>query len=147
MIFCDTSLLLSLYVADRWTGEATDLVEDAGQALVWTSWHELELCSALEARVGRGVTSRSEAKYVYQAIAMHQADGFLRSCSPRSWGSVFSLAGELARAHGAGFLNRGMDVLHVALCQSLKVETFWSMDDRQRKLAGKAGLEVNSLEM
>jgi len=146
MIFCDTSLLLSLYVADRWSEEATRLVSTLRVPLVWTPWHELEISAALEARVGRGLTSREEADNIYPVLRRHRDDGFFRVVYPHSWPEVFRLGSALAMSHGAKHLNRGMDVLHVALCKTLKVETFWSMDDRQRALAEDVGLIVNHLD-
>ncbi len=145
MVFCDTSLLLSLYVADRWSVEATLLVSTLREPLVWTPWHELEISAALEARVGRRLTSRDEADNIYSVIRQHRDDGFLRLVYPSSWPEVFRSGSELATRHGAKNLNRGMDVLHVALCMTLKIETFWSMDGRQRGLAEDVGLRLNPL--
>lgn len=146
MVFCDTSLLLSLYVTDRWSDAATRLASTLREQLVWTPWHELEISAALEARVGRGFTSREEADSIYSVLRRHRDDGFFRVVYPDSWPEVFRLGSALAVSHGAKHLNRGMDVLHVALCKTLKIETFWSLDDRQRKLAGDMGLKVNRLD-
>lgn len=145
MVFCDTSLLLSLYVADRWSDEATRLVSMLRESLVWTPWHELEISAALEARVGRGLTTRDEADNIYSLVRRHRDDEFLQVVYPDSWPEVFRIGSELAVRHGAKNLNRGMDVLHVALCKTLGVEMFWSLDTRQRGLAEDVGLRLNPL--
>ena len=146
MIFCDTSLLLSLYVQDRWSKKATALVNEHRQPLAWTAWHQLELMAASKARAGRGLASRVEVTRIRARLQLHRQSGFLRQVAPDSWHEVFEGGWQLACDHGARFLNRGMDILHVSLCLTLGIHTFWTMDARQHQLAQETGLTVNPLK-
>ena len=143
MIYCDTSLLLSLYVADDWSAEAGALVAGAREPLVWTAWHELEFTAALEARVGRGANTREEVDAVMEELAAHRERDELYVPRKADWEEVLRRAAGLAGKRGAEFLCRSLDVLHVAACLELRVERFWSFDERQRRLAKAVGLEVN----
>jgi len=65
-----------------------------------------------------------------------------------NWPSVdlpagaFERCAELARRHGARLGMRTLDSLHVAAAIELKVERFWTFDERQKKLAAGEGLKV-----
>lgn len=145
MIYCDTSFLLSLYIADSWSDIADRWVREKAQPVVWTPWHELEFTTALEARVGRGDTERDVANAVFRSLIEHQASGFLLKQPVRSWSEVTTRACQVARAHGAHCLSRSFDVLHVALCLELELKLFLSFDRRQVKLAKRLGLEAPDL--
>lgn len=143
MIYCDTSLLLSLYVADSRSADAGVLLADAREPLVWTAWHELEFAAALEARVGRGTTTRKEADAVKAELAAHRERDGLYVRRAADWERVLERAVGLAEAQGAAFLCRSLDVLHVAACLELGLARFWSFDERQRWLASDKGLRLN----
>lgn len=143
MIYCDTSLLLSLYVADSRSKEAGELLADAKEPLAWTAWHELEFAAALEARVGRGTTTRDEADAVNAELAAHRERDGLYARRETDWERVLERAVRLTKDHGAAFLCRSLDVLHVAICLELGLERFWSFDERQRKLAVSERLDLN----
>ena len=89
MIYCDTSFLLSLYVADANSECASGLVKKEASALIWTRWHELEFVAALEARVGRGDNLREEADAIYSLLLDHRNNGFLMQRAVGSWPQVF----------------------------------------------------------
>ena len=142
MIYCDTSFLLSLYVADSHSEAADEFLRSQTNPLVWTAWHGLEFQTGLEARVGRGITKRDEANRIFDLLANHQSpSGFYESC-PVIWLSAIRQATELAARHGAEFKSRGLDVLHVAICVQLKIKHFWSFDSRQNELAKALKLSV-----
>ncbi|MBK1881216.1 type II toxin-antitoxin system VapC family toxin [Luteolibacter pohnpeiensis] len=143
MIYCDTSLLLSLYVADGGSDRAGELLDNASEPLVWSVWHELEFIAALEARVGRGSTTRKEADGVSAELAMHRDRDGLYVVRSADWDRVLARATDLAKKWGADFLCRSLDLLHVAVCLELGVGQFWSFDERQRKMAASEGLRIN----
>jgi predicted nucleic acid-binding protein len=50
---------------------------------------------------------------------------------------------ELARRHGSRLGTPTLDALHVATALELKAERFWTLDDRQIKLARAEGLKTS----
>jgi len=143
MIYSDSSFILSLYVGDFGSEKASNLVAQARERLVWTTWHELEFITAMEARVAKGLHSRHEAESVYQALAAHRTSNTLYADKKPSWKNVFTNGSQLARSFGAGILNRSEAIIHVAACLDLGIKNFWTLDERQISLAKEAGLIVN----
>lgn len=143
MIYCDTSLLLSLYVADSGSEEAGSLVARADEPLAWTAWHELEFSAALAARVGRGATMQEAADAVIAELSVHRERDGLYVRTRADWDHVLERAVLLAKRHGAAYHCRSLDILHVASCLELGLRRFWSLDARQRQLAACESLDVN----
>lgn len=79
-----------------------------------------------------------EARQVYADFEEDEAAGLWARVDLPS--GVFELCAELARRHGARLGNGTLDSLHVATALELKVERFWTFDERQRKLAAAEGL-------
>jgi predicted nucleic acid-binding protein len=48
---------------------------------------------------------------------------------------AFEVCADLARRHGPKWGLRTLDSLHVACALELKAERFWTLDERQAKLA------------
>jgi len=143
MIYCDTSFLFSLYVEDSGSQRASEQMTSAKEPLIWTTWHQLEFTSALEARVGRNANTRKQAEAVYAALHAHlEKDGIY---TPRSmnWEPALERSSELSRKWGGSLGCRSLDVLHVGICLELKIKKFWSLDERQRSLAKAVGLKIN----
>ena len=55
---------------------------------------------------------------------------------------AFDLCADLGRRHGPRLGIRTLDSLHVACALELNAESFWTFDDRQRKLAKAVGLRT-----
>jgi len=143
MIYCDTSFLFSLYVEDVGSRIASAQVENLTDPLIWTAWHQLEFTTALEARVGRNVNTRKEATSVMQALSLHlEKDGFFVKRTA-DWEQALAKSTEISQKWGAALGCRSLDVLHVGICLELEIENFWSLDERQRKLAKAVGLKIN----
>ena len=149
MIYCDTSLLFSFFVGDNLEKEAIarlEFLQVNPDFLCWTSWHELELRTALERQVANlhKSTSREEAVVIYQQLDDWQlAGGILKKVEPK-WSDVMNRANVIAYQFAAKFLGRSMDVVHVALAVELEVTEFWTLDRRQRGMAEECGLVVGS---
>lgn len=143
MIYADSSLILSLYVADSGSEAAEQMTAGLNEPLVWTAWHELEFNAAMEARVGRGQNTRTEADAVKAELAAHRERDGLYFRRSADWERVLERASSLTSQSGAELLCRSLDVLHVAACLELGLTIFLTLDERQRKLAAKHGLEIN----
>ena len=57
--------------------------------------------------------------------------------------NTFEICADLARRYGAKFGMRTLDTLHVACALELKVERFWTFDERQEKLAKAQGMKIS----
>lgn len=142
MIYCDTSVILSLYTGDENASTVTAWFDGFDQGVAWTDLHHLEFCAGLEARVGRGDTARDQADLIHAEIDRElQAERFfLPAVTP--WKRAFSLAHEFALEGSATSLARSLDVLHLGICHSLDIQKFWSLDQRQNQLASRVGLLI-----
>jgi predicted nucleic acid-binding protein len=140
MLYLDTSALLKLYIRESGSEAVQALV--AAQDLPLPVWEiqEAELVNALrlkafwkeitpeqaEQQIGRFEDRQRRGLYVFPEI--HRSD--LKRTSRR-------LSEETPRL-GC----RTMDVLHVACAVEIGATGFISFDERQRTLAGLAGLRV-----
>ena len=138
-VYADTSFLVSLYIEDRHSGEAQRRITSKPLLLV-TPLHRAEWVHAVEQHIFRGHISPHEAREVYEDFEEDESAGL--------WARVdlppgaFERCAELARRYAARFGNRTLDSLHVASAIELKMDTFWTFDDRQRKLATAEGLTI-----
>ena len=55
---------------------------------------------------------------------------------------AFDLCADLARRYGPRLGVRTLDSLHVACALELKAEKFWTLDERQAKLAKAEGMKT-----
>ena len=143
MIYCDTSVLLSLYTGDDLVGEVTPWFEGIDQPVIWTDLHALEFASGLEARVGRGYTPRGHASLIANRMQQEISTERFFQKQTVSWAKAFKLARELAERWTEKTLARSLDVLHVANASLLEANQFWSLDKRQLDLAKCTGMKVN----
>jgi predicted nucleic acid-binding protein len=140
-IYADTSFLVSLYVLDAHSPEASNYMQRAELPILLTPLNELEFVNALHLRIFRKDLKEGEAK---SAIALFRKDmeaGILglRSLSA----STFERAKSIARRRTASSGTRTFDVLHVASALVLQANTFCTFDRNQRQLAKEEGLIVS----
>ncbi|CAN5493585.1 hypothetical protein BH23VER1_BH23VER1_24020 [soil metagenome] len=145
MIYCDTSFLVSLYIEDSHSKNAQQRLTKVREPLVWTPWHNLELCTALAAKVGRGESTPREVEGVRHQLERHRSPwGFFRE-PPVRWPEALNLAAELGHQHGAAIRSRSLDVVHVAIALQIGTTRFWSFDTRQNTLAAALALDVSEV--
>lgn len=137
--YTDTSFLVSLYVRDLHSTEAIGLM--ASRPRPWlTPLHCAEFAHAVERQVFQKALSRREAREVHTE--------FEKDCEDGVWAEVvfpehaLGLCAQLARRYAARLGTRTLDALHVASALELKVERFWTFDERQARLARAAGLKL-----
>jgi predicted nucleic acid-binding protein len=136
-VYADTSVFVSLYVADRHSAAADQLLR-AGPRLWATSLHIAEWSHALAQLVFRGHISSAEADRAHQEFEKDIAAGVWLGVSLPE--SAWDVCAALARRYGPKLGVRTLDSLHVACALELQAEEFWTFDDRQRKLAKATGL-------
>jgi predicted nucleic acid-binding protein len=138
--YADTSFLASLYVLDGNSALAAARMKRAQLPLVITPFGELELTNAVALRLFRKELSASQMKGAHALIRKDLEDGVLMvNALPAK---VFERAKQLARRLTPRLGTRTLDVLHVASALVLQVNTFYSFDARQVKLAAAEGLLV-----
>jgi predicted nucleic acid-binding protein len=146
VIYPDTSFLFSLYV----TEETTPLAEAYGiglsEAMIFTPFHRLELRAALRLRVFRGDLSLDHLKMAFRDNEEDLAQGILQH-TPLVWADALREAERLGEAHLTEIGARSGDLLHVASAVVLDAREFVTFDQRQTKLARRAGLKVKAWKL
>lgn len=141
LVYADTSLLASLYLADANTPAALAAVSAAARPLILTSWQQFELENAFQLRVFRGEFSRADVAAAEAHLTADVAAGILVE-EPLPMASVLPVARQLTARHSAVVGSRAFDVFHVASAVHLKASRFLSFDTRQLALARAAGLRT-----
>ena len=138
-IYADTSLIVSLYVRDSHSAEAQRRM--ASKPVVWlTPLHRAEFAHAVEQHVFRRQLSLQESQRVFADFDADRAAGV--------WVEVgfpdlaFEACAQLARRHVGRLGVRTLDTLHVASALELKATQFWTLDERQARLAQAEGLKI-----
>jgi predicted nucleic acid-binding protein len=131
--YADTSFLVSLYTPDTHSEAAAVELVKTELPLLLTSFGELELTNALQLRIFRKEITLSKMK---ASLALFRSDlsagvYFLKPLSE----PIFERALRLARKHTRLLGTRTLDILHVASALDLKAKTFYTFDQRQKKLA------------
>jgi predicted nucleic acid-binding protein len=139
-VYADTSLIMPLYLADTHSHEARRRMALRPLAFL-TPFQQAEVANAIYQQVFRGQISLQGASLAYS--------DFERDCAASVWvlrdqpKGVFSTSIELARRRVASLGVRTLDTLHVASALELKVDAFWTFDQRQARLAEAEGLAIN----
>ncbi|WP_052573744.1 type II toxin-antitoxin system VapC family toxin [Haloferula sp. BvORR071] len=143
MIYLDTSALIKLYLLEAGSQEVQTLLSSQNDPLPIWELHEMELTNALRLKVFW--------KELSEADADAQIDYFKRRKS-----SGLYYTPEISRSdlldrylrlttHTAQLGCRTLDIQHVAAAVVLGANLFVSFDQRQRQLAGLAGLKVQAI--
>lgn len=140
-VYADTSLLVSLYLADANTPAALKAVTAAARPLLLTPWQQFEMENALQLRLFRRESTPADLAEAAERLRADLAAGAVVT-APLSLPPVLTLARKLTATHSALLGTRAFDVFHVAAALHLKAATFLSFDTRQLTLARAAGLRA-----
>ena len=105
-----------------------------------TALHSAEWTHAIAQHVFRRQMTLAESDRLHR--------DFEDDCTARIWRTIsvpetaLGVCADLGRRYGPKLGIRTLDSLHVACALELNVKRFWSFDDRQKKLAKAAGLDV-----
>ena len=139
--YADASFLISLYSPDANSpAAATTMRSSKGERYI-TVLCELEVVNALELRLFRKELSVSQAHSSLKDFESDLRDGIflLRPLSDQA----FARARQLSRQTTAQLGTRTADLLHVAAALELGVDSIYSFDRQQRKLAQAVRLKLN----
>lgn len=140
-VYADTSLLVSLYLADANTPAALVAVTALARPLILTTWQQFEMENALQLRLFRRESSRADIVEAEERLHADLAAGALFSFT-LPLPPVLAQARKLTASHSALLGTRAFDVFHVAAALHLKASAFLSFDNRQLALARAAGLHL-----
>lgn len=141
MIYCDSSLVVALFVPDVWTASARNLAEKFTDPIPLVPFGEVELSTRVHRAIGEKRLSISEHASVLRQIEGDIADGIIvRKAPPAREHLEEALL--LSRKHAPTLAVRSLDILHVAAARLFKARMFASFDRRQRDLASAAGLRL-----
>lgn len=141
MRYFDTGVLLKLYLPETNAPQAVAFVLATGAPPPITSFHRLEMTSALRQKQGRGEISAADCLKLLANLNLDIESGFYDTTSP-VWTDVFQRAEALANLHTTGTLCRSLDTLHIALALELGATEFCTFDARQAAMAKISGLNV-----
>jgi len=142
--YLDTSALARLYYPEEETSQISRWVIQNNQSLPFSSLHEIELKNAVLLKVFRRELLKKQAAQISKNIAQDLNAGVLQRVAV-NWGELFTTAIQLSQRHTPVLGNRSMDILHVSLALQMGRGYFMSFDQKQCRLAQKAGLRLVKL--
>lgn len=150
MTYADTNFFANLLVEMTHHREAEQLARDCDDALPVTWLHRLEVINALQqcvflSRQGlQKLRLNSEQALIMEAYFFDELDASRRFARVEIDGDhVERVFHDLAHRHTAAHGFRTYDLLHVSAALVLGCDTFWSFDQKARRLAGLERLAVN----
>ena len=143
VIYPDTSFLFSLYVDEEPTPVAQEYAANLMGPLAFTPFHRLELRTSLRLRAVRKQLTRDELQVALRLSDKDVVDDILHH-TPLNWSDTLREAERLGEAHLTETGVRSGDLLHVASAVVLGAQEFVTFDQRQSKLARRAGLKVKA---
>lgn len=139
-VYVDSSFLISSYFTDAHSAHADRFM--AGQPKVFlTPFNRSELAVAIFQQVFLKRSELVAAEQAWKDFGNDCRSGIWRLVEfpERAWETNIGLARRFGQALGV----RMLDSLHVASALELKVQKFWTFDDRQARLAQAVGLDTN----
>lgn len=139
--YADSSFIASYYLQDTHSAE-TDRRMSLLPSICITSLNRTELAHAIHQYVFRGTITLAEAQLAWTDFAQDCVQGlWIQANLPNQ---VWETSIDLARHHGPSLHMRTLDSLHVACALELKVQRFWTFDERQARLAEAVGLDTQA---
>jgi predicted nucleic acid-binding protein len=144
VVYVDTSIIVKLYIKEKYSRDASTWLKANNEAVPLTSFHELEFFNAIHLKLFRNETTPQTIQRIKASFEEHEKGGIYYR-PPLDWPAVFIHATELSKKHSASLGSRALDILHVASALSIHADRFLTLDDRQSKLAALAGLEISDI--
>jgi predicted nucleic acid-binding protein len=146
VIYPDVSFLVPMYTPEPQSPQVQEYMANAMQGLVFTPFHRLEFRTAIRVRVFRNSLTHVDLRTAFRRCDENLADGILQH-TPLVWADALREAERLGEAHLTETGVRSGDLLHVASAVVLGAREFVTFDQRQTKLARRAGLKVKTWKL
>lgn len=140
-VYADTSVLAKLYVSEPNSSAAESLVRPFDPPLPLIQLHMLELRNALRLKVFRKEITLSQLRQSLADVETDMAERRLKRM-PIDWDEVYEAAEKQSSRWAMEIGCRSLDALHVGAACVLRCHTILTFDERQARLAEKAGLVV-----
>jgi predicted nucleic acid-binding protein len=140
-IYANPSFIVSLYSPDANSAAAAHTMHASSGDRFLTTFGELEVVNAMGLRVFRREVSPAQAQ-----SSLHEFENDLRNGVFQLRGlpdSILERARQLSRQTTPKLGTRTADLLHVAAALELGVDTLYTFDLHQRKLAQSLRLKLN----
>lgn len=139
--YFDSAVIAKLYVQESNSADAIRLVSADTAPYALTYWQEIEVRNALRLKLFRREITADELHASLAALDEDIATG--RWLRPNYvLAEVHDRAAQLSARHAAKIGCRTLDIYHVAAALIIGTPGFVSLDDRQRELARREGLNV-----
>jgi predicted nucleic acid-binding protein len=139
VVYLDTGCLLKLYYPEPESAAVAAAV--AGETIVFTALHELEMVTAMQLKLFRGEAKPEQTAATIGLVHEDLAAGKLVEAAV-DWRRVLREAARLAQTHAASVGCRSLDILHCTLAKAVGATVFLSSDTRQITVARAEGLHV-----
>ena len=143
MLYVDTSVIVKLYIREKYSREASDWLRINNEAIPITPFHVLEFTNAVNLKQYRNELSDEEVRIIFEKFSQHEKMGVIHR-PLINWSDVFTRSTDLSKNHTHSIGSRSLDILHVALALSLSATRFLTFDEKQSQLALAAGLRIES---
>ena len=145
MIYVDTSVIVKLYIKEKYSRDTSIWLKKNNEAIPLTSFHELELINAIHLKQFRTEITPDQTRLIMSRFEAHETSGIYYR-PQLDWSAIFSHAIDLSKMHSADMGSRSLDILHVASALSMNADRFLTLDDRQTRLAALAGLKIVTIK-
>lgn len=144
MLYADTSFLVSLFVHEKYSEQASSFLSRLRRPLLLSRLTRLEWVSALQLRVFRGEITLDQVLHHRRNLEILENAGNLITDTNDAhiWHSAEKLAFDYSHRLGT----RSLDVWHVAFAFAKNSEWFLSFDLKQRTLAESLGFKLNPMD-
>lgn len=140
-VYIDTGILVKSYIFEEDSPEAIAIIEAAGDPLIFSHIHAIEIPNAIRLKRFRGeITKAQEAAAI--RVFRSDIDAGRLARPDYDLAEVFREAEQISSKYSGQVGSRNLDVLHVAAALQCGCNGLASFDERQRKIAVLAGLNV-----
>jgi predicted nucleic acid-binding protein len=146
VIYPDTSFLIPMYTLEPQAPQVYRYLAEATPVLFFTPFHRLEFRTAIRVRVFRKSLTPEQLHTALRNSEEDLLNGILQH-TPLVWAEALREAERLGEAHLTETGVRSGDLLHVASAVVLGAREFVTFDQRQTKLARRAGLKVKAWKL
>ena len=144
MVYVDTSVIVKLYIKEKYSRDSSNWLRENNEALPLTSFHELEFINAIRLKQFRAEITLDEARLIMSRFEEHEKNGIYYR-PQLDWSAIFIHAIDLSTKHSASIGSRSLDILHIASALSINADRFLTLDDRQTGLATLVGLKIENI--
>lgn len=140
-VYIDTGILVKSYIFEEDSPEAIAIIEAAEDPLIFSHLHAIEIPNAIRLKRFRGEITKAEEAAAIRVFRSDIDAGRLAR-PDYDLAEVFREAEQISSRYSGDVGSRSLDVLHVAAALQSSCESLASFDERQRMIAGLAGLKV-----